>query len=176
MKCFFKTILFLLLAGPVFAQTPREPSIQDLQRQMLEMQRQMLQQLQEFSPDNLGFSMPQFQWDTTFSFSFDTLINGGSGSTRFFFSPFGSDSTFMRHFDDTDPFQDDFSPFGQRFQWPLPPQSGFPENDENSALDDPGDGLLPEERLRNEGGDGANAPKKPTPVAPNKSKIKTIRI
>ncbi len=168
--------LCLLLAGTALGQTKKEPSFQDIHQQMLEMQRRMMQQFQQMSPGMNGFSMPEFSWDTTFSFRFDTLIEGNGMSSRFFFSPFGSDSTFMRGFGDFDSFFDRASPFGRGFQWTFPPNFDPPGNGENSAIEVPDDGLLPEERLRlQENKDGKPAEKKAEPI-PKNPKIKTIRI
>lgn len=169
MKFFIKTTLFCLLATPIFAQkTPKEPTQKDIQREMLEMQRQIMEQFKNMSPDGSAFSMPEFKWDTTFSFRFDTLFDGGAGG-QFFFSPFGQDTAFFRNF-----FGD--GAFGEGFQWSFPPGLGFPENEENSALEDPGDGLLPEERLRKEQEEGAAVPEKHAAPEQKKPKIKTIRI
>ncbi len=147
-----------------------------MQREMLEMQRKIFQQFQQMSPDNPAFAMPDMRWDTTFSFHFDTLIDGNSMSRSFFFSPFGQDTSFMRGFGGDNPFFDQTNPFGGGFQWSFPPGFGFPENEENSALGDPGDGLLPEERLRKESEGGANPSEKQAPSPEKKPKIKTIRI
>ena len=82
----------------------------------------------------------------------------------------------MRDFWGSDPFSRGTNPFGGGFQWTFPPKMGTPENDENSAIDAPDDGLLPEERLRmQEEGKTKSLEKKITP-APNNPKIKTIRI
>lgn len=165
-----------LLAGSAFGQTKKDPSMQDIHQQMLEMHRQMMQQFQQMSPGTNGFAMPEFKWDTTFSFSFDTLIEGNGMRSRFFFSPFGSDTTFMRGFGDLDSFFDRGNPFGNGFQWTFPPGFESPENDENSAIEAPSDGMLPEERLRiQEKKEGDPAEKKAEP-APKNPKIKTIRI
>lgn len=169
-------LLCCLLSGSVFAQTKKDPSVQDIQQQMLEMQRQLMQQFQQMSPGGNGFAMPEFKWDTTFSFSFDTLMGGNSRSSRFFFSPFGQDTSFLQGFGDFDSLFGGENPFGSGFQWTFPPGFGSPENDENSAIDAPDDGLLPEERLRNqENKDGKSAEKKAAPASKN-PKIKTIRI
>lgn len=176
MKPYIQVFIFCLLAGPVFSQKKDAPTIQDIQRQMQEMQRQLFQQFDQMSPGH-SFSMPEFKWDTTFSFNFDTTIIGGDGmGSRFFFAPFGQDTSAMRDFWGSDPFSREGNPFGGGFQWTFPPKMGVPENDENSAIDVPDDGLLPEERLRiQEEGKSKPSEKKNTP-APNNPKIKTIRI
>lgn len=73
-------------------------------------------------------------------------------------------------------FPEGFNPFGEGFQWPFSPGGEQPNNDENSALDDTGDGLLPEERLREEPGKSAQPAEKSTTPTAKKPKIKTIRI
>ncbi len=168
--------LCCMLAGSAIGQTKKDPSVQDIQQQMLEMQRQLMQQFQQMSPGGNGFAMPEFKWDTTFSFSFDTLIGGNGRGSGFFFSPFGQDSASMRGFGDFDSLFDGMAPFGEGFQWAFPPGFSFPENDENSAIDTPDGGVLPEERLRmEEKKDGQPAEKKAAPASKN-PKIKTIRI
>lgn len=174
MKQLTKVVLLCLLAVPVFSQTQKDPSFQEMQQRMLEMQRQLMQQFQQM--DGGAFSMPEFKWDTTYSFQFDTLIGSDGMSGSFFFSPFGQDSSFMQDFWGKDPFSDGFNPFDGGFQWTFPPRSGFPENDENSALEGDDDGLLPEERLRKEENGETMPEKKKAPPAAKKSKIKTIRI
>lgn len=176
MKLLSKIILFCFLAGPVFAQTKKEPTLQDIQQEMLEMQRRFFQQFQQDSPDDPANANPQFKWDTTFTFRFDTLSDGQRIGRSFFFSPFGQDTTFMRGFGGSDPFFDGFNPFGDLFQWPFPPERGVPQNDENSALGDPGDGLLPEERLRKEPEGDAKAPQKKPQTPAKKPKTKTFQI
>ena len=172
MKAFTQTLLFCLMMGQVLAQTQKEPSLQDFQRQMLEMQRQMLQQFQQLSPGgSSGWDL-----DTTFSFQFDSLFGNQGMGQRFFFSPFGQDTSFMPDFGDEAPSMDGFNPFGGGIQWAFPPGFGFPENEENSALDDPGDGLLPEERLRKTPEDAAKPSEGQAVPEPKKPKIKTIRI
>ena len=75
----------------------------------------------------------------------------------------------MRGFGDSNPFSDGF-------QWSFPPGFGLPDQDENSAIDAPNDGLLPEERLRSdENGGKKPSEKQPTPAS-KKPKIKTIRM
>lgn len=178
MQLLSKTILFCLAALPVFAQTKKEPSMQDFQREMLDMHRRLFEQFNHISPENPGFSMPEWKWDTTLSFKIDTFYGDqGTGfSQRFFLSPFGRDSNFLNDFFGANPFPGGTTPFGEPFQWSFPPGSGFPENEENSALDDPGDGLLPEERLRKESETGTTTPEKSIAPEPKKPKIKTIRI
>ncbi len=172
------TFFFLccLLTGSALGQTKKDPSMQDIQQQMLEMQRQLMQQFQQMSPGGNGFAMPEFKWDTTFSFSFDTLIGGNRRSSGFFFSPFGQDTASMHGFGDFDSLFDGIAPFGEGFQWAFPPGFSFPENDENSAIDAPADGLLPEERLRKQENKDAKPAEKQAAPAPKNQKIKTIRI
>jgi hypothetical protein len=180
MKWLTSTMLFCFLTASAWAQTKKAPSLQDMQRDMQEMQRQLWQQLQQ-TPGGGSFALPEWKWDTTFSFQFDTIMGDQGFSQQFFFSPFGQDTSFFRGLFDSNPFMDGFKPFGEGFQWSFPPLPGFPGNDENSALTPSDDGLLPEERLRiddvPETGPSTAPPaeKQPAP-APNKSKIKTIRL
>lgn len=166
MKNILPLALFLLFCGTTFAQTKKAPEAPDFWQEFQKMQQQLMQSLRD---------MPQggaFQWDTTFTFGFDSLFNGGGYSGHFFMNPFGQDTTGMDN-----PFGD--SPL-QGFQWSFPPGFMTPENDENSAIQDQGDGLLPEERLRREDDEkSGKAPSDDKSVAPEpakKPKVKTIRI
>jgi hypothetical protein len=173
MKQVSNILFFCLLAAPGFAQTKKQPSMQDIQREMREMQQQLIQQFQQFSPD---LDLPgDWKIDTSFSFRFDTLLDGDMTS-KFFSTPFGKDTAFIRNFEFDKQFRDGSNPFEGGFQWLFPPNRGSSENEENNALEDPGDGLLPEERLRMDTQDGDKTPDKPTTPKVQKSKIKTIRI
>ncbi|MEY3194327.1 MAG: hypothetical protein RIQ78_424 [Bacteroidota bacterium] len=172
MKALSPIIFFALLTCAAFAQTNKQqPSLQDFQREMREMQQQLIQQFQQFSPDLPG----EWKIDTSFSFRFDTLMNGEM-SSKFFSAPFGRDTALLHNFEFDKLFRDGSDPFDGGFQWLFPPNRRSSENEENSALDDPGDGLLPEERLRMDTQDVDKAPGKPTTPKVPQSKIKTIRI
>lgn len=176
MKNFAKTSLFLLLTTALSAQTPKEPSMPDMLQEMRQLHQQLLQQFREITPN--GFDNGGMTWDTSYTFRIDTFFNGARSDGGFFFSPFGGDSTFFHQFWKADPFSWDDNPFGG-FRLAIPPGMGFPENEENEALEDRGDGLLPEQRLRNESGVPETPPAEPgKPPAQDtkKPKIKTIRI
>ena len=169
MKILIKTILFCSLSSVIVAQTQQEPSLQDIQRELSEMQRRMFDGFKQQDMLSRGFSNPGFQWDTTFTLRLDTLsLDGWSG--KYFLSPFGQDSMGQRDFWGNVPFPEVFREFFGLLDNPLS------ESDENSALDMPDDGLLPEERLR-KSEEKAPAPSDaPAAPAPKKPNIKTIRI
>src|SRR5690349_12673221 len=125
---FLPFTVLLLLAMPAFAQTSKQPTFEDLQREMEAMQHRLFERLQLDGPADSTFALPEWKWDTTFSFRFDSLP-GGQGGGQFFFSPFGPDTTFLQDFFGSNPFGQGFKPFEDGFQWI------FPE-DENSALQD----------------------------------------
>lgn len=165
-----KTIVFcMMLLGGIHlgAQTSKTPEMPDLWREMENMQKQLMQQFRNLSPSH------NLEWDTTYSFRIDTFLNGDGFNGRFFFSPFGRDTSILSDFFNFDPFSDDLDAFFRPFQWAIP------ENDENSALEDRQDGLLPEERLRMEESVPETPPAIPqapeTPLS-KKPKIRTIRI
>ncbi|MBL7826090.1 MAG: hypothetical protein JNJ57_05625 [Saprospiraceae bacterium] len=157
-------LVCLLLNLSAFAQTQKAPSMPDLFKEMELMQQQLMQQFRNMSPGS------NFQWDTSFSFRIDTTF--GDMDSGFFMSPFGRDTSFFRDFFGNDLFSQDMSPFEFFFR-------DFPENDENSALKDKNDGLLPEERLRLLEEAPETPPsgeEKPHVQESKKPKIKTIRI
>lgn len=161
---------FLCIAQQADAQT--RPSLADMQREMADMQRRLMQQMQHAFD---GFDTPK-GGDSSYYFHFDTTIIGdGSGSSFFHFSPFGSDSTMQGSFGNMDKMLQDFFGFGQSTP-STSPESRF---DDGNRSDDE---LLPEERLREEeqSGSSINPPKKtPQPATkkePVKPAIKTIRI
>ncbi len=171
------TLLFLFSVGfcQKTAAQNQTPSFEELQRRMLELQRQMMQQLQNSPFDNPNFAMPQGR-DTTYFFHFDTTFDGGGMSHFFRFSPFGSDSTqsgTMQGFDDL--FNRFFGP-GDPFGNPDGDSYQFPSDDGNQPKT--GEDLLPEERLRQQ--EGAAKPKNAAPAKPAEPKpdpkIKTIHI
>ena len=116
MRTFFKTALlsfFVLTFGSkMFAQT-ESPSLRDIEREMRELQQQLMDQFQNNPFNDPNFAMPQ--WDTTFFFHFDTTFEGGNMSHFFRFSPFGSDSTTM----------DGFYGFGRMFDQFFNPDGEF---------------------------------------------------
>ena len=165
--------LLLLLTISVSAQQ-KSPTFEQLQREMLELQRQMMQ---EFRNNPFGGGMFTFpEGDSSYTFRFDTTITGDNFSGTFRFGPFSGDSTLQ-----------DSDPFG--FEWlrnqlfGTGPESGFwgPAPERSPREMPPGDEeLLPEERLRlEEEQSGKGAPEKgnpATPAKPAKPKIKSIRI
>ena len=86
MKPLSNVILICFIAGPLFAQTQKGQSFQDIQQEMLEMQRRFLQQFEQLSPGNQAFTLPEGSWDTTFTFRFDTTIDGRNAQTIYFAS------------------------------------------------------------------------------------------
>lgn len=166
MKNILPLAFSLLFSGTAMAQTSKTPESPDFWREFEKIQQQLMQSLQ---------NMPQggaFQWDTTFTFGLDSMLNGHGFSGQFFMSPFGQDTTGTGNWFGDSPFQN--------FQWSFPPGFMTPDKDENSAIQDQGDGLLPEERLRRE--EDEKAGKTPPPAKPSspepakKSKVQTIRI
>lgn len=170
----------ILLSAPGFCQKTAAQnqsfSFEKLQQRMLDLQRQMMQQLQGNPFNDPNFAMPQGR-DTSFYFRFDTTFDGGSMSQFFHFSPFGADSTqtgSMRGFDDL--FNRLFGS-GDTFGNPGDGSYQLPSDDGNRP--DTDDNLLPEERLRQQ--DGTGTPKKNTPRAKPAEpkpdpKIKTIHL
>ncbi|MCB0523494.1 MAG: hypothetical protein R3A50_15105 [Saprospiraceae bacterium] len=175
MKYLFSITLFCLAGSSVFAQTDNKSSEKDFQQQMQEMQQQLMEQFQKLGLDNMSFSFPDNLWDSTYSFHLDTFIDGERMGSHFFFSPFGQDSSFFKGLFDDDSFFKGFQPFGDGSGWTFPPDFGQ-WNDENSAIEAPDDGLLPEERLRKQENQSPDSDNKIDQEAPKKPKIKTIRI
>jgi hypothetical protein len=178
MKCTTLTLLCCLLAMPIFAQTQQDTSTRDLEREMAGVRQRMQEMLQKLSRDFSLFPEPDWKMDTTFSFHLDTIFgNGGSGfDQRFFTLPFGLDESEFQEFYNMIPSPDRDVPFGEQFKWFFPQSPGALGNEENSALEDQGDGLLPEERLRNEPGKETAPTEKKPGEETKKPKIKTIRI
>ncbi len=165
----FIVLILALLASSYQATGQNRTSIEEMQKRLLEMQRQMMQGFQDLrsgipnaSSDSSGI---YFRFDTTFT---------GDGAHFFRFTPPGgsTDSTsgledFFRGFFDFKPFGDD-SPNAQ----------SFPKDD--GQLPHPDDELLPEERLRQQntqqGADQpAPPPENPKPVK-KKPLVDSIRI
>ncbi len=172
-----KVITSLFLLGALFlgaqqANAQTRPSLADLQREMADMQRRLMQDMQR-AFDNID--TPQ-EGGSSYYFHFDTAIIGdGSGSSFFHFSPFGSDSIMQGGFGNMDKMLQEF--FGFSPSAPsTSPESRFDDGNRSDAE------LLPEERLREEepSGSSINPPKKTPPPAatkePAKPVIKTIRI
>jgi hypothetical protein len=162
-----------LLAQLAVAQQQRQaPSLQDLQREMLDMQRRMFEQFERGGFGNNLFAFPEGR-DSAFFFHFDTTFSGNGFSGSFRFGPFGgfeADSSGQRGgFGDLDRMFQQFFNFGDMMMPKLP------DSEEDNTPSD-SDGLLPEERLRKEeeaqktGKSQDKTPQKPKP------KIKTIRI
>lgn len=175
LKSFMLSALFLTtFAGQTSAQD--FPTFEDLQRQMREMQRQMMEQLRNNPLNNLDFAVPR--WDTTFQFRWDTTFEGGNFSRQFFqFSPFGNDSTQQDDFLGFGRFFDQFFNFGKLPEKPDYGIHDFP-TDDGAVL--PGDDdLLPEERLRQQEETDKSRKKQGVPKneeAKPDPKVKTIRI
>lgn len=165
---------FTLTVGQKAIAQTQPPSFREMERQLLEMQQQMMEQLRNSPFNDPNFAMPQ--WDTTFFYRLDTTFEGGNMSQFFRFSPFGSDSTS----------QDDFWGFGRMFDQFFNPGGDiekpdygigdFPKDDGGKPQND--EELLPEERLRQQ----EETEQKPPAPAPKSAdpkpdpKVKTIRI
>ncbi len=160
-----------LLAGPYHAAAQDRSSLEEMQQRLREMQRQMMQGL-----DDLRSAMPDVSSDSNgIYFHFDTTFSG-DGAHFFRFTPPGDS---MRGGSGLEDFFRDFfdftSPFGDNPSTTQP----FPKDD--GQLPHPDDELLPEERLRQqEGARGADQDSPPAPLAPKPAKKKpavpSIRI
>ena len=85
-RAFSTTVFCLILANvSLHAQKSKSPTLEDLQRQMMEMQKQMLQELGGMFKDSDGDMM---KWDTTFNFQFDTSQGSQDGQSGSFFKVF----------------------------------------------------------------------------------------
>jgi hypothetical protein len=176
----FQTVTLLALFAFIFcqktaAQTQPSSPLEELQQRMLEMQRQMMEQFKNSPFNDLRFDVPQ--WDTTFFFRFDTAFEGGNISQFFRFPPFGDDSTNQDGFLGFDRFFDQFFDLDGQFEQPDSGIQDFPADD--GAAPPTEDGLLPEERLRQQEEDKKSEKKQPEaqPAAPKPDpKVKTIRI
>ena len=150
---FLPTVFFLMLfaaalPGGAAAQGRERPTIDQLQRRMLEMHRQMMQEFQNNPFFSQEFTLPGAD-SSSFFFRIDTTFSGPGDAQSFFRAfPFG-DRAIQQFFGFDAP-----DPRGDR-------RPGEPEGD---------DGLLPEERLRLEkkAPDARAKAKKPD--------LKTIRI
>lgn len=176
------TRFFILLAAFLHlgVATAQQDPFEEMRQRMMEMQHRMMQQLQQMQP-----GAPGFQQDTSFFFRFDTAFSGdwGRGNFQFFRSaPFGSDSLSgrvpMGDFWGFDSFFDDFFNFalppGQPRAYPGP--WGSPADDGTLQ---PDDGLLPEERLRQQEQKKSKMERADPPadkIKDKKPKVQTIRI
>ena len=162
-------MLFFLIAVGVAAQQ-KSPTLENLERQMLELQRQMIQ---EFNRNPFGggfFTFPET--DSSYTFRFDTTITGDNFSGSFHFGPFGGDST-MRGDDPFEWLRKQFFGDGQESDiWGRSAPERTPDETDPGA-----EHLLPEERLRlEEEQSEKGTPQKSSPATPAKPKIKSIRI
>jgi len=175
-----KTTLLLITlfsASLAFAQQP-DP-FGDALRRMDSQMRRGLPPADSSSANSFFFSFPN-QGDTSFFFQFDTTFSNGSGSFFFHFSPMPGEGS--QNFSPmADPFgleqmMQQFFNMGMGFDNPFmnPLQAAPPADDGNRQSED---GLLPEERLRQDAppattpGNGAKPKAKPKSEA-----IKTTRI
>lgn len=185
-------ILLFLCLGTFHASAQSDfPSFEELQRRMMDLQRQMMQ---EFRAHPFGrLDMPSegrdssahfFRFDTTFSwggkdgfFHMDTTLSDGSTMQFFRFSPFGNDQNgggdWMQGFEQM---------FGDMMgspRKPRTPRDNFPKDDGGTEPSE--DDLLPEERLRQAEKAPAETEKPPTQESSKntptkKPKISTVRI
>ncbi|MBL7783738.1 MAG: hypothetical protein JNM22_21055 [Saprospiraceae bacterium] len=159
----------LLLSAVQLVSAQQTPTFEDMQRRLLQLQQQMMQELQNNSFGGSFFTIPG--GDSTYTFRFDTTIVGDNFSGSFHFGPFGSDSTAQGDFFGSD-WMTKF--FGDDFRGTPPTGDSTDENNSEH--------LLPEERLRMEeeqGQSGKKSPENKKPAAPkdaDKPKIKTVRI
>lgn len=145
---FPKTALALafvaVLASGANAQA--DPDFEAIQRQMLQMQRRMMEQLRQ-----PGFPDNNWAWpgDSSQQFFFKIDTTFGGGDFGFFRTvPFGGDST-----------ASEFERFFQQFFPDEKRLGSSPQPDGSEFLDETGEGdLLPEERLRLREENGAAPP------------------
>lgn len=186
-----KIVLFVIFTSvglmPVNSYAQNDPFV-EMQRRMAEMQRRMMQSLQNNPfwgemPGAQGRDSSDFffRFDTSFSFKggrpfrIDTTLSDGS-TLRLFF---GGDSTAQQFFRGFGHFFGDMMDMEQDFGW----QEGEKASPKDDGNHPPDDGLLPEERIRRkeqkqpEPSDPGNKPAKPAkPENAKKSTIKTTRI
>jgi hypothetical protein len=172
-------LLFLSVTNLQAQRNSKSPSFEDMQRRMMELQKQLMQDMQRSPFFDFDMRSP-FHTDSTssFSFRFDTTFQLGDGGF-FHFRQFGSDSLMNGMFQDMDQI------FGRMFDFradPFQPRmdrgQSFPSDDGHGQQEN--DGLLPEERLRMEeerGKKQKSTPEKSLERPSDKKKeIKTIRI
>ncbi len=172
-----KASLLLLLLGAVaiVSAQQKSPALEQLERQMLDMQRQLIQ---EFHNNPFGGGLFAFpDQDSSYTFRFDTTFTGDNFSGSFHFGPFSSDSSQHNDLQGFEWFRNQIFGDGQQGDfW----GQGQPENRTDEVP--PGtENLLPEERLRLEEEQQAEqktpkGDKSATQPKPAKSTIKTIRI
>lgn len=178
----FLWLFFALSASSLFAQRDaKSPRFEDMQRRMMELQRQLMQDMQRSPFFDFDIRAP-FNRDssTSFSFRFDTTFQLGDGGF-FHFRQFGSDSLARGMFHDMDQMFGRMFDFGDEpFRRRLDDGHGqsFPSDDGHGLQQE--DGLLPEERLRleEEGGkkQKSDPDKRLDSPSGKKKEIKTIRI
>jgi hypothetical protein len=176
--------LFILMLATAVVQGQNRrndnlPSLEEMQRRMMELQREMFREFRD-SPFREFFNLPDSSGrDSDQSYELDTTFSDGSRMYfRRFFGP-------MMENDSIDGADDFFRGFGRMFE-ELDNLNGeepgirrfdrsLPKDDGNT---EPEDGLLPEERLREEKRSPATPGKDKPAAAPEKkkSKIKTERI
>jgi hypothetical protein len=159
-----KTVLAvgLLAALPYFANAQTDPDLRDMERRMLEMQRQMMQQFR------LGFSdggFGQMGDSSSFFFKFDTTF-GGDGAHFFRFPPTDLDSLPGGGEPGFEQFFQQFFGLGNDFGLDPKQPEGSEFLDENGSEE-----LLPEERLRLK--EQGTEPAEPAPAPKPKPKKRT---
>lgn len=179
--CSFLLFLFTFGVHPLHAQRDaKSPNLEDMQRRMMELQKQLMQDMQRSPFFDFDMRKPFNNMDSTssFSFKFDTTFQFGDGGF-FHFRQFGSDSLMRGMFQDMDQMFGRMFDFGDDpFRRPLDGKQSFPSDDGHGSQEN--DGLLPEERLRLEEEGGKK--QKPVPEkkmdrpSDKKKEIKTIRI
>lgn len=168
-------LLLLLGAATIVSAQQKSSTLEQLERQMLEMQRQLLQ---EFQNNPFGGGLFAFPGkDSSYTFRFDTTFTGDNFSGSFHFSPFSGDSTQSNDFQGFEWLRNQIFGDGQQGDfW----GQGQPQDQADEVP--PGtENLLPEERLRleEEQQSERGTPKGDKPTTkpkPAKSTIKTIRI
>ncbi len=155
-----RLMLFVALLGAIVpgAQGQNMPGFDEMQRQMLEMQQRLMQDLRS-NPLTNGEMLK----DTTFFFRFDTMFDNGSAQFFQFGTPGGSDDMF-EEFDRM--FNELFQGFGDMPYYTEPRQPADDGGMRKSEED-----LLPEEKLRQE-----NTPEKKPADVKSPSKKQSIRI
>jgi hypothetical protein len=190
----FLTVLFLAFL-PFTAAAQNDP-FREMEREIMELQRRMMQNLQnnpffgdKMSPEGRGDSSSFFfRFDTTLTngrmFRFDTTFSNGNSGFHFFF---GRDTTAQQFFRGFGQLFGDMMDMNDGFGWEeRQPEDADNPRDDGHRRRQNDDGLLPEERLRKEekqpeegkksmdADDSDKSKKEPAPA--KKSKIKTTRI
>ncbi len=175
MKNLLVLFIGIFCTNLAFAQTP-DPFGDALRR----MNDQMMRGLPFGDSSAAHSQFFSFPADTSFFFQFDTTFSDGTGSFFFHFGPMpgqGGQGNFTDPFGMEDMMRQFFN-FGQGFDNPFfMPDPNAPPADDGDQQNS--DGLLPEERLRQQQTpDGKTAPAKPAPKPKPKKEdeIKTIRI